>query len=201
MKKTILFFISLFVVMPMISACNFELIPDPNAECKHNYISSMTEPPTEVSEGETMYICNKCGDIRKEAIPKVVKHVISNAVLNDAISNCRYYWNNFSITVGKLVNARMDSYEVNYISGEEALSKGYISENNIDESVSIDNVYYGVISGYAMVNPNLPHYTEYEEKAVEVLMIFDDNDKLISSEVRLCRNLQTCAAIMMTSSY
>ena len=41
----------------------------------------------------------------------------------------------------------------------------------------------------------------YEEEAVKVWMVFDENDELLNSGVTLCNNLQTCAILLMTSSY
>ena len=43
--------------------------------------------------------------------------------------------------------------------------------------------------------------TEYEKEAAVVWMIFDENNKLLNSGVDLCENLETCAIILMSSSY
>lgn len=190
MKKTLLVVLSMVFAM-LLAGCG----------CEHEYISTITKEPTYEAEGETTYVCSKCDDTYTEPIEKLEKHIVPTSVLDNALSNAKYYSSPFSISVGKLVNSAMDNYEIEYLTGEEAISNGYLSEDEIDSSVNIDNLYYAIISGDYMVNPDIPYMTEYEEEAVKVWMIFDENDKLLSSGVTLCNNLQTCAFLIMTSSY
>ncbi len=129
------------------------------------------------------------------------KHTIPTSVLDEAISNAKYVSSPFSISVGELVNSAVSNYKIKYLTGEEAIAEGHISEEELDSSINIDNLYYGIISGDSMVNPDVPYMTEYEEEAVKVWMVFDENDQLLNSGVTLCSNLQTCAILLMTSSY
>ena len=169
--------------------------------CEHEYTSSVTKEPTYEAQGEMTYVCSKCDDTYTEPIEKLEKHVVPNSVLDNALSNAKYYSSPFSISVGKLVNSAMDNYKIKYLTGEEAIAEGYLSESDIDSSINIDNLYYAIISGDSMVNPDIPYMTEYEEEAVKVWMVFDENDELLNSGVTLCNNLQTCAILLMTSSY
>ena len=129
------------------------------------------------------------------------KRSIPTEVLDENLSNIRYRSSAFSITIGKLVNAAMDGYKIEYLTCDEAISEGYLTEDEIDTEVNRDKFYFAIISGETMVNPSVPNMTEYEDEAVIAWMIFDDNNKMTNSGVNLCDNLQTCAIILMTSSY
>lgn len=178
MKK---YFVLIIVIVCFI-VCSCFLV---GCASEHDYESSITKDSTYESIKE--------------------KHIIPTPVLDKALSESKYYKNPFSISVGKLVNSAMDSYSITYYSGEEAVSKGYLSKSKIDNSIDLDkdldNLYYAIISGDAMLNPEVPYMTKSEERAVEVWMLFDENDNLLNSGVTLCRNLQTCAIILMTRSY
>ncbi len=191
MKKMVLIVICICIMMTCLTACG----------CEHEYTSSVTKEPTYEAQGEMTYVCSKCDDTYTEPIEKLEKHVVPTSVLDNALSNAKYYSSPFSISVGKLVNSAMDNYKIKYLTGEEAIAEGYLSESDIDSSINIDNLYYAIISGDSMVNPDIPYMTEYEKEAVKVWMIFDENDELLNSGVTLCNNLQTCAILLMTSSY
>lgn len=169
--------------------------------CEHNYVSEITKEATYELEGEMTYTCEKCGDSYIEPIEKLTRHIVPTDVLDNELSNAKYYNNPFSISVGKLVNSAMDNYKVKYYSGEEVITRNYLSKSQIDDSVDINNLYFAVISGDTMVNPEIPYMTEYESEAIKVWMIFDENDQLLNSNVTLCENLQTCAILLMTSTY
>ena len=166
--------------------------------CEHKYKSSVTKEPTNNTPGERTYVCRKCDHTYVESY---TKHIVPTSVLDKALTNSRYYNSPFSITVGKLVNSAMDNYKIKYLTGEEAIAQRYLSKNQIDSSIDIDYVYYAIISGDSMVNPDIPYMTEYEKEAVKVWMVFDENDELLNSGVTLSSNLETCAIILMTSSY
>ncbi|MBR4099856.1 MAG: hypothetical protein IKK55_02575 [Clostridia bacterium] len=129
------------------------------------------------------------------------KSSIPTEVLDENLSNIRYESNPFSITIAKLVNSAMDGYKIKYLTCDEAIAEGYLNEDEIDAEVNRDKFYFAIISGETMVNPSIPNMTEHEDEAVIAWMIFDDNDKMVNSGVDLCNNLQTCAIILMTSSY
>jgi len=129
------------------------------------------------------------------------KHVVSTAILERAVSSTRYSSGVFSITLGELVNSAMSDYSIEYLSAEEAISKGHLNESEIDSSIDTDYLYVAVISGDAMQNPDFPYMTTYEESAAVVWMIFDESDNLLNSGVELCNNLRTCAILLMTSTF
>lgn len=191
MRKLMTVAFCVLLIMTCLTACG----------CEHEYISSVTKEATYDAEGEMTYVCSKCDDTYTESIEKLEKHVVPTSVLDNALSNAKYYSSPFSISVGKLINSAMDNYKIKYLTGEEAIAEGYLSESNIDSSIDIDYLYYAIISGDSMVNPDIPYMTEYEEEAVKVWMVFDENDELLNSGVTLCSNLRTCAILLMTSSY
>ncbi len=191
MKKIITLAMCMLLIMICMTACG----------CKHEYTFSVTKEPTYEAEGERTYVCSKCDDAYTESIEKLEKHIVPTSVLDSALSNAKYNSSPFSISVGKLVNSAMDNYKIRYLTGEEAIAEGYLSESDIDSSIDIDYLYYAIISGDSMVNPDIPYMTEYEKEAVKVWMVFDQNDELLNSGVTLCSNLQTCAILLMTSSY
>lgn len=173
----------------------------PTTECSHNYSSVVTREATYDAAGILTYTCVKCQDSYTEEIPKLEKHVVPKSVLDNTVSNAKYKASAYSISVGRLVNSAMDGYTLKHYSGTEAISNGYLKRSQIDNSVDIDNLYCSIISGDTMVNPDIPYMTEYEQQAVKVWMIFDENDTLLNYGVELCDNLQTCAILIMTRGY
>ena len=127
------------------------------------------------------------------------KHSVSTEILDESVSNCRYSVGPFSITVAELVNSAMESYNLEYLQGEEIVDAGYLSRSSIDSSSDINDWYCAIISGNVMTNPELPYLTTYEDKAVVVLMQFDENDNLINSSLQLCQNMQTFAILVTTN--
>lgn len=200
MKKTISIGLTLVLCISF-AGCkiNPTTIDQPEDDCNHQYTASVTKEASYESAGVMTYVCSLCNDTYTETIAKLEKPSVPTTVLDSAISKARYQSSMFSISVAELVNSAMDSYEITYLTGEEAVENGYISKEN--DSVNLDYVYYGIISGEAMSNPNIPHMTTYESEAVKVLMLFDENHQLQESTVSLCDNLETCAIILMTSTY
>lgn len=169
--------------------------------CDHDYLPAITRQATYDAEGEMTYTCSKCDSTYTEVIAKLEKHVVPASVLDAAVSNARYRASAFSVSVGKLVNSAIDNYSLKHYTGEEAISKGYLKKDQIDSSVDIDYLYCSVISGETMINPDIPYLTEYEQEAVKVWMIFNENDELVNYGVELCSNLETYAILMMSSGY
>ena len=189
MKKIISMSVLTVLVLMLFAGCS----------CDHQYTSAITKEPDYDNEGEKIYTCSKCGDTYMEPIDKLVRETLSTAVLDAALSSIRYYSGPFSISMGNLIPNSMENYSIQYYTGEDAIEKGYISQKDFGSSVDINNVYYAVVSGNVMVNPEIPYLTNYVEGAVKTSMIFDDNGQLISANVTLCNNLETCAILMMTS--
>lgn len=200
MKRITSIIIVLLIIFSF-AACKAENESRVNPEsCEHTYSSEITKAATYDEEGEITYTCTKCGDTHTEPLEKLPRPVVSKDDLNDALSKVKYYNDPFSISVGELVNSTMDSYYVTYYTGEEAIEKGLITKSQIASSVDINFLYYAVISGDTMMNPDIPYLTEYNERALEVWMVFDENNRLIDSGVSgICSDLQTCAILIMTS--
>ena len=197
MKKTMLIALCLCLIMACLTACNSEVA----SQCEHDYTSSVTKEPTYDADGVKTYVCAKCNVTYTEPIKKLEKHVISTSELNNALSKLKYSSGIFTISIGELVNSAVDNYKIEYLIGEEIIEKGYLSESDINDSVNIDNLYYAIVSGDCMINPGVPYMTNYETEAVKAWMVFDENDQLLNSGVTLCSNLQTCAMLIMSSSY
>lgn len=195
MKKFFVIVLSMVIAVSALAGCGSV------QQCEHQYTSTVTKEPDYENEGETVYTCNKCGDTYTEAIEKLVRSILPTTVLDAALSSIRYYSGPFSISLGDLVPTAMENYSIKYYVGEDAIEKGYISKKDFDKSVDINNVYYAVISGETMVNPDIPYLTNYVDGAVKTSMIFDDNGQLVSANVSLCNDLQTCAILIMTSGY
>lgn len=208
-KKALSAVIALAICLGMIAGCANEAkstpvtteAPTVATECQHEYTAVVTKEATYSSAGETTYTCKKCGDQYVEPIAQLEKHVVSDIVLNSCLANMRYYSGPFSITVAELMYSAISGYEVKYYSGEEAIRKGYLSKDSIDKSVDLDCLYYAVMSGNVMINPDLPYLTNYEDRAVEAWMVFDENDNLQNYGLKLCKNLETCAILLTTSGY
>lgn len=169
--------------------------------CDHEYTSIEIRRATHDAEGEMLYKCKKCDSKYTDFIPKLEKHVVPTAVLDETVSYARYYASAFSISVAELVSSAMPNYTMKHYTGNEAISKGYLSKSQIDSSVDLDDLYCSIISGDTMINPDIPYMTEYEKVAVKVWMIFDENDELINCGVELCENLKTCAILIMSRGY
>lgn len=173
----------------------------PGTICGHEYIAGVVKEATYDSEGEMIYVCEKCGDTYKEPIEKLTGHIISTDVLDKELANIKYSNGPFSIGLGKLVNLAMDGYKIRYLTGEDAIAQKYLSEDELGDSVDLNYVYYAIISGDTMINPDIPYMTNYEEEAVKGWMVFDENDQLQGYSITLCSNLQTCAFLIMSDSY
>lgn len=201
MRRVVFTVLSLICVAALLTGCFGELgsfFENETVPCEHSYETTVTKSPTYEEEGERTRICEKCGDTYTESIPKLEKHQVPKAVLEQEMRNCRVRISVFSVSVGEIMNAALKSPKIKHLSGKEAVSSGHIS---VDESrTKLDNVYVMIVSGEAAVNPDLPYLTEYEENAIVVALVFDDNDQLIDQSVTLCKNLQTYA-ILMTSGY
>lgn len=168
--------------------------------CEHEYESKITKEASYEQEGEITYTCKKCGNVYTETIEK--KHTVPDNVILKSISDCKYRNSIFSISVYELISKGMANYNIQVFRGEEAISNGYVKQQEIDKSIDLDRFYYAVISGDAMSNPQFPYVTNHENRAIEVFMIFDENDNLLNSGVsKLCKNLQSCALLIMTKSY
>lgn len=194
MKRILAVVLCAVFVMLQLSGCG-------DAVCEHEYTATVTKEATYDEEGEMTYICGKCDSTYTEVIEKLERHIVSTTVLDSAVSNAKYNNGPFSISIGKLVNSCMSNYSMKHYTGDDAISKGYLTKDQIDSSVDINSIYCSIISGDTKVNPSIPYLTEYADVAVKVWMIFDENDNLQNYGVELCSNLQTCAILIMTSSY
>jgi hypothetical protein len=92
MRKLMTVAFCLLLIMTCLTACG----------CEHEYISSVTKEATYDAEGEMTYVCSKCDDTYTESIKKLEKHVVPTSVLDNSLSNAKYYSSPFSISVGNL---------------------------------------------------------------------------------------------------
>jgi len=201
MRKIFLMAVCMTFIILLMAGCDNGAGTESTVSCDHNYVATAIKHPTYESEGEETYVCDQCGDAYSVRLEKLEKHVVPKTVLDQALSNVKYQSGPFSIYLGNLVNRTIGNYKIKYLSGEEAIAKGYIKKSDMDSSVNIDNLYYAIVSGDAMLNPEIPYMTEYEAEAIKVWMIFDENDQLLNSGVTLCKNLQSCAIIIMSRGY
>ena len=56
----------------------------PATEHYHNYIGTVLQQPTHLTEGVLQYTCSECGDSYTEAIPKLEEHTFDQQVVSDA---------------------------------------------------------------------------------------------------------------------
>lgn len=132
------------------------------------------------------------------ATTTTARHTVSNVVLEQTVSDCRYSVGPFSITVYDLVSRAMDGYKLEFLRGDEISRAGYLSREEMGGDEEADNWYCGVISGNVMANPELTYLTNYYDDAVVVLMHFDEYDNLLNCSLKLCSDLQTCAILITT---
>ncbi len=123
---------------------------------------------------------------------------ISDYVLESAMKSCIYRMDPFSISVGELLRKAVSGASVIYYNGDEMIEHGICGEDDIDASIDKNNVYYAIISGEVMRNPDIPYMTQHEEKAMIVLMVFDENQNVESYDVQLSETLRICAIQIMT---
>lgn len=185
------------VLAVSLTACNNNPNDKGNfVSCDHEYTSTVTEEATYDSEGVMTYVCGKCGDTYTATIEKLTKHIIPTAVLEDALFSCKCS-SGYPVAVGKVIEYGMKKYEIQYLTGEEAIALEYITEKQIreiDTSFDINYVYYAIISGdtvfYEDYDSPVEFDVQYRSDAAKVLMIFDENDRLQNSKVELCPYLK-----------
>ena len=123
---------------------------------------------------------------------------LSDYVLESAMKDCIYRMDPFSISVGELLRKAVSGASVIYYNGDEMIEHGICGEDDIDPSIDKNNVYYAIISGEVMQNPDIPYMTQHEDKAMIVLMVFDENQNVESYDVQLSETLRICAIQIMT---
>ena len=137
--------------------------------------------------------------------PLPTTHTISKSVLDRAIRSFKLTTGIWTISLQNLIVAAIPDYEITYYKGEEAISEGFVSESEIDavatSSYDLDYVYFAVVSGDTMTNPSLKYVTKYEENAVRIIMIFDQNDQLIDGGYYICDSLSTFALLYTSEGY
>jgi len=168
-------------------------------ECEHDYISKVTKEATYEAEGQMEYACSKCGDAYTETIAKKEHHIIPTDTLNEAFSYIKYESGIFSIYLGELVQKAISNYKVRYLTAEEAIKEGYVKRSEFGSDIDLDYVYYVFVSGDVMVNPDIPYYTTYYDRAIAGSLLFDENDNLAEYSISMCESLKTCAILLMSS--
>ncbi len=201
MRKFISLFLSSIIVVLVFVGCS-EPSKSSDTSCDHQYACSFTKQPTYEEEGINRFTCSKCGITYVEKIAKLEKPVVPTEILDKTLSELKYRSGMFSISLGKLVNLAIDNYKIEHMSGEEAVEKGYIKQADINTNkINVTFLYYVIISGDTMINPEIPYYTAYEKEAVRVWMEFDEQNNFKQAGMTLCENLQTFAILTMSASY
>ena len=191
MRKLIAILLCAVIMLLALAGCG--------PKCEHNYTSKVTKEATYEEEGQMEYTCSKCGDTYTEAIAKKERHVIPTDTLNEAFSYIKFESGIFSMYLGELVQKGISNYKVQFMTGEDAIKKGYLKSSELGNDVDINYVYYVVVSGDVMVNPDIPYYTTYFDTAIKGWMLFDENDNLGDYSISMCENLRTCAILLMSS--
>lgn len=206
MKKIFCVLISVLLLLSFAS-CGGSQKSDKTASEKrtcadHNYTSSVAKEASYDSAGEMLFVCESCGHTYTQVIEQLTKPTVPNETLDKALSDMRYdISQQFSIPMGQLINYSIDGYKLQYYSVDEALSLGYLFEDDLPETADKDMVYIAVVSGNTKVNPEIPYMTEYEDQALVAYMEFDENNNLIDYGYDACSNLRNCALIMFSSSF
>ena len=129
-------------------------------------------------------------------------HTISTEVLTDAFASTIFSFPS-SVTnsddglkiehkyalVGHIVTAAMDKFDIRYLTGKDAVAQGYLSKDELDDSVDLNYVYYAIVSGDMAFSPEYLDNTEYNEEAVKCWMVFDEDDQLQDYHIDLCLDL------------
>ena len=191
MRKLIAILLCAVVMLTSLVGCT--------PKCEHDYIAEVTKEATYDAEGQTQYTCSKCGDTYTEAIAKKEHHIIPTDTVNEAFSYIKYESGIFSMYLGDLVQKGIKNYKLQYFTAEEAIEKGYMKRSDFGSDVDLDYVYYVLVAGDVMVNPDIPYYTTYFEKAIAGTMVFDENDELAEYSISICESLRTCAILLMSS--
>ena len=172
--------------------------------CEHEYVSQITKEATYDLEGETQYTCTKCGDAYTESIAKLI---VPTRGLEQELKALRYERGGFSITIGELMNRAVEDADIECLTGDEAVKKGYLTKedaNNFIENVKkedayldSDDMFFIRVSGYVVQNLDLPYLMEYNDRAIECIVMADENGDIKMYTLGLSRSLQTCAILIM----
>lgn len=125
---------------------------------------------------------------------------IPTYILDDVLSNIKYNVGGpFSMTIGELVNSAMPDYQIQYLTGEEAIAQGY-ADSSLENEADINNVYCAIISGNTTPNPYMPNIATYQKEAVVSIMIFNDNNQLLDHNTKICQDLEKCIMVLVSYS-
>ena len=198
MRKLIVILLCAVIMLLSFAGCAPKAPATPTAPaCEHEYTSRVLREATIDKEGDMEYFCKKCNDIYHEAIPKKELHIISTTRLHEVFSDLKFNNGMFSIHLDELVRKAVGNYNIEFVHGEEAIKEGYLNKSDLGSNIDVNDVYYVVVSGDVMVNPELPYYTIYTNSAIKGWIQFDANDNPIDCNITLCEDLKTCAILLM----
>ncbi len=145
-----------------------------------------------------------CGGTTKDPSQKEPeKHVVSDAVITEAFLSYRYNCSGFSITLRELLPKCCPDYKGSFSTYEgtktEHLDEAEIANfENGEYKEYLNNAYFVTIGGPIMENPDIPYLVTEKEVILKLLIIFDENDKVVAySMIESCSQLETCAILLM----
>ena len=105
------------------------------------------------------------------------------------------------VNLGFAGNARGEEEMARYIADMDMAAFVCDYDHNAPNPDHLRATHYALYETIRAKHPDIPYMTEYEKEAVKAYMIFDDNGVFQEAGVKLCENLETCAILIMTTSY
>ncbi len=142
-----------------------------------------------------------------ETVPPTTegRHEVDGAVINAAFADAEYSAGIYTLYIVDILE-ECARYEAEYCSYEE--NKGdHMSASDIamleqDENYSeyLDNSYFITVTGRILYNPEIPNYYTEQKVILDMLILFDKNDKCVGYwTFKQCDEFYTCAVLMASS--
>ncbi len=129
---------------------------------------------------------------------------ISEEVITEATMSFRYPAASFSVPLEHLLANCCPDYDISFAKYDEMKSEKLTDEKmkkyeESDYGQYLENAYFATFSGCIMNNPEIPYLvTEYKE-ILTLLVLFDEDDKLVGHIIiDNCSEIDTCAIIIAT---
>lgn len=145
--------------------------------------------------------------VNNKYVPK--PHTVSYETIKNAVNNVKYRVGNdyasFSINLGKLLNRCASGYQLTSTTSYLYADSSLISTTKRDELESgeyadyLYSSYIVQITGDLLQNPKVPYLVYENVNIIKLLLVFDESDNLIATEVlEEHQGLRTCALIYAT---
>lgn len=125
---------------------------------------------------------------------------LDNDFVIDQAKKCRYSYSMFSITIEEIVSLFVEDVSTTILQGEEIVENGYLDSDDILEKIpgGPDHIFYVIIAGNCMISPQNSYLRRYNDSAILISLIFDDNCQVVKEYVGLNADLKTCTLQYMT---